>query len=242
MYRFFALLIALLTACANQPGLPRSAMAADNFVRPAFVLPPTGSLILLLPVVQPYPQLSEGDTYTRNQLAIQLRALGYRVAILDDGSFDKIWREEVASEGGLFDPTTGERNGKAYLAALTSLTSRVCQEAGCDLVLHHRLVSRRAEFKGAAAEWDGQRRTAVFTKTAGLQQELRGSTAAISVELTGISPRSGAAFVVFAGASLPYTFDAYDVKADLRADLFKTDAEIGEAVALAIKHVFATAR
>jgi hypothetical protein len=241
MYRI-ALLFALLTACATPPGVPRSPLASDNFVQVAFTPPAPGSLILLLPVIRPSPELTQGELHTRNQLTIQLRAAGYRVALLDEASFERIWNEEVASHGGLFDPKTGERNGKAYLSALTSLTTRVCEEARCDLVLQHRLVSRRAQLKGTSAEWDGQRRTPTFTKTAGFQQQLLGSTAAVSVELTGISPRSGLAFVVFAGASLPYTFDAYDVKADVRTDLFKSDGEISEAVALAVMQGFSKPR
>jgi hypothetical protein len=217
-------------------------MAQDNFVATSFSLPAPGSLVLIVPNTEIDPRFSQGEKVALKHLTIQLRAAGLRVAALDRTSYDKLWAEEVSAVGGIYNPTTGKRRAEAYFSALSALSERVCQEAGCTLLISHRLVARQVTYKGEYAAWDGQRRKVQFTTTAGKRYDFRGTTLALSVELTGLDPNRGRVFVTYGGASLPYSFDALDSKADIRDDLFKNELEVSEAVRLALMPVLPKSR
>ena len=227
---FFALLLA---GCAQVGPLP----APDNYVAPGLTGLPPQSRVVILPIVGPEHEFAKGELMALGQLRTQLQAAGYRIAALDKANYELIWRQEVEAVGGIYDAATGAQRPGQHAQAMSSLARRVCQEANCALLLRYQLVVRRAELDGKTADWDGQRRPILISGAAGQEYRSSGTTDAVSLELLAMSADGSVAFKSYAGASLPYRNNAFKEKLELRDDLFQNDAEIADAVRLALAPV-----
>jgi hypothetical protein len=224
---FFAL---AFTSCAVAGPRP----AADNYIAPATTELPPQSLIVILPIVEPAHDFTQGEVMALGQLQTQMVAAGYRVAALDKANYELVWRQESEAAGGVYDPATGAVRAASYARAISNLAQRVCQEAHCTLLLRYRLVLRQAEMGSYAVEWDGQRRQIPTSHTGGADGRFSGTTDVISLELLAMTASGEIAFKMYGGASLPYRANMGVAKLELRKDLFKNDSEIADAVRLAI--------
>lgn len=228
----FVCLAILLVGCTIPAPLP----APDNTVEPTFTVPSKGSLIVLLPPTQSAGAgMAPAANMMGAQSSAQLSAAGYRVATLDRADYNKLWSQEAAAVGGVFDATTGEQRLQALADALSSLARRVCKEKGCALLVRQRVVLRSAKFAGATAEWDGTRKQVRYSDMPNVGPRLSGTSLALSIELTAITDKGGFAFRRFGGAALHFDINARDVKSEIRKDLFASDKEFAEGVRLALE-------
>src|SRR5262249_36762657 len=155
-------------------------------------------------------------------------AAGYRVSVLGRDRYETLWSEHSAAAGGVFDATSGTARPEAYSAALSALARAVGDEEKCDLVIHPRLVARRARLLGAQAEWDGVRRPIRLTnaRNADYDYRMSGETYALSLELLAITNRGSFAFRRTAGVTLLFETNVKEVRSERRADLFADGAEV----------------
>jgi len=224
------LLALALSACASL----EPPAATDNYRAKNFVVPPPGALVVLLPAPKA-PDLAAGEMMMTAQLHRQLRALGYRTALLDTANHAKVWAQEIEAVGGLFDPGTGAPRPGAHARALSSLARRICAEASCALVMQQRMVLREARLGGTKAEWDGQRRRVPVVGAGMDNYSFSGQTGALSVELVVFTKDGEPAFRSYGGASLPYRLNAGKEGNEIRPDLFDNDEEIADGVRIALQ-------
>lgn len=224
-----------LQGCASTAPAP----ADDTVINAAFQRPAPGSLVVILPPKAETNDYGKANGFVTEQLRAQLVAAGYKVKGLDATNHDLIWAQEVAIVGGIYDPATGQRRGDAYARAVSALAQRVATDTGAALVVWPGLVLRQAIFNGTSAEWDGQRRTPKLTKAFADDYRMKGSTIAISVELLAVSSNGQVAFKTLGGVSLPYSADVWHGQHTLRDDLFSSDEEIGQGIAIALRPLLA---
>lgn len=225
------LLALLLQACAATP-LTR---ATDEYVAPHFVAPPLGSLFVLLPTKTTSPETKSGEDLVIQQIYRQLTSLGYKVVALDAANYAVIWDQEIKAAGGIYDPRTGALRTTSYAQALSALAQRVASETHGALVISPGLVVRSAKLSGTIAQWDGQERTQITTRTYGSDYRFHGTTSALSVELLAISSDGTIAFKTLGGTSLPYRADSFSGQFEIRQNLFATDTETAEGVRIALR-------
>ena len=170
------------------------------------------------------------------QLHRQLVIAGYKVAILNAANYEKVWGQEVATVGGVYDPVTGALRREAHARAMSSLAKHICDEHKCALVIRQRLVARKASLDGEYAQWDGQQRyISVVQGGVGRRYSFSGSTHGISVELFAIAADGSLALHTFGGASLLYQMNLHETRNEIRSDLFSNDKEIADGVRLALE-------
>jgi len=66
-----------------------------------------------------------------------------------------LWKQVTDSLGGLFDPTTGQRDSAQFELARRLTMSALKQRFGVDAWLHPRIVFAPAKFDAGTATWDG---------------------------------------------------------------------------------------
>ena len=221
----------LLQACAAMaPARP-----TEEYVAPSFTAPAPGSLLVLLPTKASSAQTKGGEELVIQQIHRQLTSAGYKVVALDAANHAVIWDQEIKAVGGIYDPGTGALRTAAYAQALSALTRRVASETHGAIVISHGLVIRNARLSGTSAEWDGQRRAQVSTRTYGADYRFHGTTTALSVELLAMSSDGTIAFKTLGGTSLPYRADTFAGEFEVRPDLFATDTETAEGVRIALR-------
>lgn len=224
----------LLTACAGAPKAP----APDNLISPNFQQPAAKSLIVLLPPEVETEEMKLGAAILMDALHQQLAAAGYKVAALDRGSHDAIWAQEVQEVGGIFDPATGALRQRELHLAMGHLVQRVCAETQAATVMRPRLVLREAEVAGMSAAWDGQQRRVPEIGGGGGTLSHHGSTLGLSVGLDVFAASGELVIHTFGGALLPYRLNVNLGQNEVRADLFATDAEVADGVAIALAPFF----
>lgn len=227
-------LFALAAAAAACTSPPPPAAADEVVVAESFRVPAPGALIVLLPA-RAEAELQRGASMMTEQLHRQLKAQGWRVALLDAANHEVLWRQEAAAAGGVFDPVSGERRPEAYATALGRLARRICEQHACELVLQQELVLRRARLEGQKASWDGQLRPVPVAASTGDGWRFSGQTPALSVALTGVRADGQLVFRSHGGAALPYRLHALKEENELRPDLFADDTEVADGVRLALR-------
>ena len=231
MKKLLRLTLALLfTACASVP----PSLPTDNEVASGFSHPESAARIVILPPEAESVELKAGIAGLKEELNRQLRAVGYKVLILDQNSYDAIWNQEVADVGGIYDMCTGALRRSAYMQALGHLVQRVSHETNAALVLRPQLVLRTAELSGVSAVWDGQQRR-MPTKGSG-DDNVRhdGTTWGLSVGLSMFAPGGELVLSTHGGASLPFRLNLQTQRNEVRSDLFSNDQDIADAVSVAL--------
>ena len=231
MNRLFAFLSALvLVACASvAPALP-----SDNHVALDFRRPNPGALFVMLPPEAESPELRPGLEFLKSQFHKQLNAAGYKVAMLEESNYATIWAQEVSAVGGIYDSATGDLRRPEFAQALASLARRVGGETKAVLVLRPRLILRTAKLTGTGAVWDGQQRHMPTIGLAGDTVRYDGSTQGVSVQLVALTSSGALALRTHGGASLPFRANLITKQNEIRTDLFASEDEMSEAVALAL--------
>lgn len=224
------LILALLAGCANVGSAP----ATDDVLSPDFHAPSVGALIVLAPAKPIGAAESAGTRLALVQLDAQLRAAGYRVVTVDDANFVDLWKSEIQVEGDLYDPHTGKPRPEVMGRIWTSMARRIGEQTHCALVLDYQLVPRIAVMSGHKAGWDGVVRDISF-KRGNERYDASGTASALSVELLGFSPNGQLLLRQFGGTSLFYRINTVDKRAEIRPDLFLSDAETVEGVRVALE-------
>ncbi|GGC62999.1 hypothetical protein [Undibacterium terreum] len=220
----------LLSACAAiHPPAP-----ADDYVAPSFRRPDPAALIVMLPPEADEAELQPGIDILKNQLHKQLRAAGYRVVLLEQKNYDTMWAEEIVAVGGIYDKNNGNLRRPEFVRAVGYLVQRVTAETKAALVIHPRLVIRKAALSGSGAVWDGQQRRVPVVGLGDSTMTYDGSVGALSVSLAAYTPNGELVLRTHGGASLPYRVNALESKHELRLDLFARDTELAEAVTLSL--------
>lgn len=226
------LIVAVLVGCATKLPLP----ASDNATAENFVPPVKDALLILLPAPQS-KGTEEGENIMSLQLQAQIKAAGYRVAVLQKANYEQLWAQEVRAVGGIFDGATGAVRAQAFATAMGSLARRVCAEAKCALMIRQRMVIRSAKVEGTQAEWDGTRLPLRISDADGMDYKFNGTTSGLSIELVAVTDKGLFAFRRFGGAAIPFETNLKEAKNELRKDLFKTDTEIARGVRLALEPI-----
>jgi hypothetical protein len=97
------------------------------------------------------------------------------------------------------------------------------------------LVRRRAKLEGTQAEWDSVRQPIRLTNSGCYEYRMSGETFALSLEVLAIAHTGAFAFRRTAGVTLLFETNVKEVKSELRADLFPNDAEVANAVTIALE-------
>jgi hypothetical protein len=224
----------LLAACASgAPPLP-----PDNLLAPSYQAPAPGAVIVLLPPKFEAIDLEEGRNMLMDQLHRQLQAAGYKVVALDQANYETLWAQEVDAVGGIFDAATGGLKRFQFAQARGRLAQRVTSGAHAAMVLEPQLVMRMAELSGSSARWDGQERRLVVNRTGGDDFRHDGTTLALSVGVDLFADSGEQVASTHGGASLIYAVNIDAKRNEVRRNLFATDKEIGEGVALALSPLF----
>ncbi|WP_444844733.1 hypothetical protein [Duganella caerulea] len=231
MKKLIPLLLPLLfAACAPMP--PK--LPSDNQVAPAFRHPEAGALILMLPPETETEDMQAGVGILKEELHRQLSAAGYRVAILDQTSYDTIWAQEIAEVGGIYDGATGELRRPQFVQALGHLVQRVSSETKATLVMRPHLVLRTAELSGVSAVWDGQQRRSNVSGAGDSSFHHDGTTLGLSVGLRMFASSGEFVMSTHGGVSLPYKLNLHTNRNEVRTDLFKESREMADGVSLAL--------
>jgi hypothetical protein len=230
--KLLCLVLFLLSACTSVPPV-----SSDNLIAPDFKAPAQGALIVLLPPTVEAEDLTEGKPILLDQLHRQLKAAGYKVAGLDAANYDTIWAQEVEAVGGVYDAKTGKLRPAQYAQARGQLVQRVSSGTMAALVLQPHLLLRQAQLSGPSARWDGQQRRVQLSNTYGQDYRSDGTTLALSVGLDAYTGSGELVASTYGGVSMLYTVNIQAAKNEVRADLFASDKEMGEGVALALTPV-----
>ena len=225
----FVVALALASCTAVAP-----TAAPDSFIDGAFVPPPKGSLVVLLPPNGSPAAAARGEELIQEHVHGQLVAAGYRVAGLERANYAVIWEQEIAAVGGIYDAKSGAFKPKANLQAMAQLARRVAASTGCSLVLEYQLVERPATLSGRSAQWDGQVRQQQVVGAYGNEYRHDGSTVGLSVRLFGLLADGRVAFKTYGGTSLPYQINARSAVQEFRPNLFISGEETAEGVKLAL--------
>lgn len=94
---------------------------------------------------------------------------------------------------------------------------------------------RPTQLGGTKADWDGQSKLVPTALTFGDSFTYSGTGKGLSVELLALTTNGDIAFRSFGGTSLPYRLDRSRSDLELRKDLFASDRETAEGVAIALK-------
>ncbi len=231
--RLLILCLSFLYGCASSG--PLSPPAPDNYLAATFKSIEKPGCIILLPNISTDPLINRGEDMLLNQLQIQLKQAGYKVAALDQSSYDSIWAQEVLNVGGIYDQKTGALKKNAQTQALAGLVSRVCEEAKCTHVIKPMIAARIIKFDGDHVYWDSQRRPISTSYSGGHQARFKGDGRAFSVELVGLDAQGEIMFKQYGGASLVHQADLADTKLTVRPSLFTDDKEIADGVRIALK-------
>lgn len=215
------------------------APATDNIINASFQQPAPGSLIVLLPAKSGRAYLAKGEEYLMLQLNAQLKAAGYQVAALNAENFQDLWADAVDAQGGLYDPLTGQLRTDAYANTLAAVVKKVAASTHCALVLSPYLVQRHAKLLGRRAEWDSQRRRALY-HGAFDTMEFSGGTYGLSAELSVFNADGSLAYKYYGGTSLPFTVDIEKTKTQWRTDLFDSDVETAQGVKIVLSPLLTT--
>lgn len=220
----------LLVACASvAPALP-----SDNHVAVNFQRPDAGAFIVMPPPEVELPKLQPGLALLKSQLHKQRKAASYRVAMLDESNYATIWAQEVQAVGGIYDPVTGNPREAEFSRVLVALAQRVSAETKAVLILRPRLIMRTAKLTGAGAVWDGQQRRVPTLGLDGGSIRYDGNTQGVSVQLIALTSNGALALRTYGGASLPWRANLITKQNEFRPDLFDSDGEVSDAVALAL--------
>lgn len=192
---------------------------------------------MLLPPSVEADDLDAGKPLLLDQLQRQLKAAGYRVAGLDAANYETIWAQEVEAVGGVYDAKTGKLQSARFARARGQLVQRVSSDTKASMVLQPNLVLRQAQFSGPAARWDGQQRRVLVSNTYARDYRSDGTTLALSVGLDAYAGSGELVASTYGGASMLYTVNIQAAKNEVRGDLFASDKELGEGVALALTPV-----
>lgn len=231
--RVFGLVIAAFLVLNAQGVAAQQQGVSGNYVLDGFQLP-AGDLVVLVPSRDAGESFPAGEAMARQQLEQQLAAAGYRVVGVDPGEHEKIWNQEAAAAGGIYDTTTGALKRGVYQQVLGAVARHIAVQTHCALVVDYRLVLRPAPLSGWGAEWDGQKRRPTVINSVSREIRLSGTTRGLSVELTGVLSDGRIAFRTFGGTSLPYTMNRLASKQEVRHDLFATDRETADGVKIAL--------
>lgn len=219
-----------LGACAPLP--PQT---PGQYLAPGFAMPIPGARVVFLPPEADHPEFAPGLAALQNQLHIQLRAAGHAVVMLDKASHDRAWAQEVAAVGGIYDPVSGAYRGDSFARALASHVRRVAGETGAALVLRPRLGLRTARLENTKAAWDGQLRIVPTRGAAGDVASYSGSTLGLSIDLQALAPNGELMSRSFGGAALPFVTHLGAERNELRTDLFASEQEIADGIAIALR-------
>jgi hypothetical protein len=223
-------LAVVLTGCAAS-GQPKP--ATDNVVMPGHVRPEPGALIVVLPPNEA-SVAAKGDRLLVQQIALQLKASGYRVGTVDDATLKELWQVHGESVGGLYDPISGAAKPKARAEAHGAVIRNICADAGCALVLQPRVVVRKARLKGTVAEWDGVRMPIPMTTGSDTTRRFDGDSHAYSAQVIAYAPNGDCAFGMHAGISLVHAINTRRATTELVSDPFEEPSRMSKAAALAL--------
>jgi hypothetical protein len=223
---------AFCVATTKAPAQTRPPSTGSSYQKPA-----PEALVLLLPASAEAEELLPGLPVLLNALHTELRAAGYRTALLDKQNYEIIWNQEVDAVGGIFDNSTGKPKLEAHAAAMSALSRRLAHETNAALVILPKLVLRKAELNGTKADWDGRLVLIPTRGTFGDRTRHRGTTPAISVHLLALTDAGALAFNTFGGITLPYVIDFVTERPVLRTDLFSSATDFAEGVKIALKPV-----
>ena len=228
------LLILALLALSGCASAPPSSRPSDNLIAPNFQAPQAESLIVLLPAEVEAAELQPGVAGLTNALHQQLIAAGYKVVALDQNSHDAIWSQEVEAVGGIYDPKTGALRQHELMLALGHLVQRVSVETHAVMAIRPQLVLRPAGISGMSATWDGQQRRVPVFGLGGDTITHDGSTLGLSVGLNVFASSGELVMSTHGGALLPYRINVQTGKNEVRPDLFATENDVADGVALAL--------
>ena len=216
-----------LTACITTSSIPD---APDNFRDPAFQPPPAGARITLLPMQETqYEILRDGAEMLEDSLMAQLKAMGYKVALIKRDDYLRLWQEEAKAVGGVYEEN-GTFKPREYMKALDSLVRKSCDATQCALLINHQLVTRPALIDDGYIAWDSARLPLLNPDVKKLDQGH-----GISVELTAITPAGALAFKHY-GAVTPLTgLTLTEMQQYVKKQQFFVEGDINQGARLALK-------
>jgi len=142
-----------------------------------------GAKLCLHPIRLPFDEGEEGERRTNFQrkLVEALNAVSLEVASPE--AVDELVSRVRTESGGYFDPLTGSRDERRYLAYREQLARALSDELGCDGQLFASVVLLRARLDGTHAYWDGTSIQVVSTARGLLEGGFSGWVGALSLWL-----------------------------------------------------------
>jgi|GEM_PF-5041050 len=253
------LLISFLTACATKP-LP---VGIGTEVSAQFTPPAKGAVIVILPAISAFREFEVGEEPITAMLNQELISAGYKTYLYPKSDLVKFWETETAPLGKRMGPQAGQDYPELKTRLNAKLALKLVKDFPNSLVLSQVIVPREAELSGSYARWDGRKSMQPTSSKMHSDDNLRGSTQAISLELIALDVNGNQQFKTFGGLLLPYKMnilatkadtnedalevksefsglllrykpDALSAKAEMREDMFKNAMEYGDGVKIAL--------